>query len=470
MHEGLKFGTSGLRGLVSELVGGPAGDYAAAFLMALEDPGEPSRTVLIGRDLRSSSAAIAGECAAAAVEAGFAPVDCGALPTPALALAAMERRCAAIMVTGSHIPEDRNGLKFYRPDGEITKADEAAILAAHGALDRRARVAAPAAIDATAIERYRQRYLRAFAPDALRGLRVAVYQQSSVARDLLSELLTSLGARVTDLARSDRFIPVDTEAHRTEDVTLIAGWGGEGRFDAIVSTDGDGDRPLIADETGAIIRGDVVGLLTAKYLHCGTIVTPVTSGSAIEASGVAIRVVRTRVGSPFVIAGMDEATIAGETAILGFEANGGVLLGSDFALEVGPLEALPTRDALLPILCVLASAVRVGRPVSQIVVELKPGHMVAHRLQSVPAAASTAFLSRLSGDAGFRDGFMLEAGVVSAVDEVDGVRMVLGDGSIVHFRASGNAPELRCYIEAADPARAAALLEWGLSAAEREVR
>tara|TARA_B110000908_G_C10080263_1_gene369255 strand:+ start:225 stop:437 length:213 start_codon:yes stop_codon:yes gene_type:complete len=59
--------------------------------------------------------------------AGLAVTDCGDLPTPALALAAIGARAAAVMVTGSHVPADRNGLKFYTPDGEITKIDEMAI-------------------------------------------------------------------------------------------------------------------------------------------------------------------------------------------------------------------------------------------------------------------------------------------------------------------------------------------------------
>lgn len=65
---------------------------------------------------------------AAAEDCGVEAVDCGLLPTPALALAAAGE--AAVMVTGSHIPADRNGLKFYLPAGEISKAEEVAISAA----------------------------------------------------------------------------------------------------------------------------------------------------------------------------------------------------------------------------------------------------------------------------------------------------------------------------------------------------
>jgi phosphomannomutase len=123
----LKFGTSGLRGLVTDLEGWPSYAYASAFFRSVSvDAGR--RQVVIGRDLRDSSPGIAATVARAAAASGFEAVDCGALPTPALALEAMRRGAYAVMVTGSHIPEDRNGLKFYRPDGEVTKDDEIVIL------------------------------------------------------------------------------------------------------------------------------------------------------------------------------------------------------------------------------------------------------------------------------------------------------------------------------------------------------
>ncbi|MEX7031705.1 phosphomannomutase, partial [Pseudomonas aeruginosa] len=68
------------------------------------------------------------------------------------------------------------------------------------------------------IDRYRRRYGDVFPPDTLSGIRVAAYQQSSVARDLLADLLAAFGAEVTSIGRSETFVPIDTEAHRPEDV------------------------------------------------------------------------------------------------------------------------------------------------------------------------------------------------------------------------------------------------------------
>ena len=126
----LKFGTSGLRGLVVDLIGAPAYAFARAFSEMVAEDQDPAAKgeILVARDLRGSSQEIAERCMVAVGDSGQTPVDCGAAPTPALALAAMTMRCPAIMVTGSHIPEDRNGLKFYTALGEIDKNDEARIL------------------------------------------------------------------------------------------------------------------------------------------------------------------------------------------------------------------------------------------------------------------------------------------------------------------------------------------------------
>ena len=160
-----KFGTSGLRGLVVELTADLVADHVQAFIRTC-----PTGTGLfVGRDLRPSSPGIAGMVAAAARGGGLAVTDCGAVPTPALALAAMNAGAAAVMVTGSHIPADRNGLKFYTPDGEISKTHEAAILGALGGL--RDVDQGPEVIqDTTAGATYVARYVAGADGSAYRGL------------------------------------------------------------------------------------------------------------------------------------------------------------------------------------------------------------------------------------------------------------------------------------------------------------
>ena len=82
------------------------------------------------------------------------------------------------------------------------------------------------------------------------------------------------------------------------------------------------------------------------------------------------------------------------------------------------------------------------------------------RLQEVDVPAANRLLAALANDAHTRDSLLegLGAGSVASVDTLDGVRMTLASGEILHVRMSGNAPELRCYCEAETPARAEALM------------
>ncbi|KLK89935.1 phosphomannomutase [Microvirga vignae] len=478
MSSSLKFGTSGLRGLVVELNGVPAFAYTRAFAEMLKEDGSAAASkniVLVGRDLRESSPSIAQLCCAALKEAGVVPLDCGALPTPALAHHGLRFGLPAIMVTGSHIPEDRNGLKFYRAQGEIDKKDEASILAWHETLNittvpASARDLQAAKPEIDLIAAYQQRYQDFFGAGTLSGLTVGVYQHSSVARDVIVQMLERLGARAVPLGRATSFIPVDTEALREEDEILAKQWAGEQKLDAIVSTDGDADRPLISDGIGVFLRGDLVGAITAKYLEADVIVTPVTSNSALEASGAFKNVIRTRVGSPYVIEGMGEAARSGARAIVGFEANGGVLLGSEIERDGRRLAALPTRDAMLPILCALASVMEQGKPLAEVGAGFAFKAAASNRLKNVATEKSAAFVSKLQKDEAFLADLLAPLGGVAATNNSDGLRIIAKNGEVVHFRPSGNAPELRVYVEAATQERANSLLEWGLATAERSTQ
>lgn len=467
----LKFGTSGLRGLVTELPDAVCKAYTLAFLQHMQKAhgiaaGGP---LLVGCDLRESSPRIAAACIAAARAFGMNVEHCGALPTPALALRSLSLKVPAIMVTGSHIPADRNGLKFYRPDGEIDKSDEAGILSV---LDLTAAdeqmPGAPGAIVADALDDYARRCISLLPAGIFTGKRIGVYQHSSVARDLIVSVLAALGAETVALARSEVFVPVDTEALRPEDVALAAAAAQKYKLDALVSTDGDADRPLVADETGAFIRGDSLGLLTARFLNADAVVTPVTSNTAIEISGLFANVYRTKVGSPYVIEAMQQAGKDGYGTVVGFEANGGVLLGSPVAGNGGHVEALPTRDAMLPILAVLGMAAQENVSLSQLLRDLPARFTRSGRIEHIESSRSGPFLQELLDDE-HRTHFFSQLGTIRESDAIDGVRVVLSTGEVVHYRASGNAPELRCYAEAATGERAGQLLQWGLQRAEEQL-
>lgn len=459
MSNSLKFGTSGLRGLATDLAGPESRRYAAAFVRYLRQSG-PVAQMLVGEDLRASSPGIARDVMAALAALEVEAIDCGRVPTPALALEALSRNLPAIMVTGSHIPADRNGLKFYVGRGEIEKSDEAGI-ASSLADDPSAAITARQ--DEGVLDRYVARCRAMLGGNALSGWRVGVWQHSSVARDILGDVLDACGASVVALGRSENFVPVDTEAVSEDVAAELAGWVHAHGLDALVSTDGDADRPLVVDETGSQIRGDVLGILTARHLEADTVVTPVTSNSAIETTGWFRHVLRTRVGSPYVIAAMAGA----EGRVVGFEANGGVLVGTDLDIGEARLPALPTRDAMLPILSVLGAARAAGKTLSQLAATLPARFARADRLEHVPPEKSSQLMHLLDTEAAE---YFAPQGGIAAISEIDGLRFTLASGDIVHYRPSGNAPELRCYAEAATPERAEQLLRWGLAAAEAVIR
>jgi len=460
----LKFGTSGLRGLATELEGQAARQYAAAFLRHLGSTYPAGITrVYLAHDLRPSSRTVLKDCAAAIASAGLEAIDCGAVPTPALALHAMANGGAAIMVTGSHIPADRNGLKFYRPDGEISKHDEQGIV---DALDGQAVPDLNAALSDEcdqAVTRYLERYSSLLPDAALVGMRIGVFEHSTVARDLLGRILEHYGAEVVSLGRTDEFVPVDTEAFGDPVFSPVPGWITKHRLDALVSADGDGDRPFLTDGQGQFIRGDVLGLLAARHLHADCVVTPVTSNSSIERMGQFADVCRTRVGSPFVIEAMEGAS----GAVVGFEANGGTFVGRGVSSYGGPLDSLATRDAVLPILCTFGESLRTGTTISELISALDLNHALADRMQNVPAERSGAFLDRLRADQDYAAELFSVHGISRRAD-IDGLQFWTEAGDMVHFRASGNAPELRCYVESDSPETARDLLDWGLAIAARE--
>lgn len=474
------FGTSGVRALVSDLTPDVVSAYARAFVRRLRGGEAPQQTCVVGWDLRSSSPAIAAAVCAGLAREGVRPIIEGVCPTPALALRAARLRAPAIIITGSHIPFDRNGVKFYTPQGEITKADETAIAStqaqslvedepalAQAVATWAARTAGPVA--GAAAREYAQR-LSALAGSGLAGMRVGVYQHSAAGRDLLVDVLERAGAQVIAVGRSEAFIPIDTEAVSAEDERMAAAWCRQHRLDALVSTDGDGDRPWVCDEQGAFLRGDLLGALCARRLCADAVATPVNSNSVVEACCAFGRVARTRIGSPYVIEAMEALAREGCTRVVGYEANGGFLTQSPVTVDAVELAPLPTRDSGLPILLALRIARESRRPLSALADMLPPRRTASGSVKGIPAARSSAFLARLRDSEAELGAFLAFTGARPvACDETDGLRVTLSSGEVAHLRPSGNAPEFRFYAEAATQQQADALLAHALDAIENRL-
>ena len=472
----IRFGTSGVRGLAPQLLAGGAENYVAAFCQMLRVSHPSVATICIARDLRYSSEALAEICAAIAAAAGFAPEYCGAIPTPALALYAMARGGGAIMVTGSHIPADRNGLKFYTPEGEITKTDEAAIVAAVGKLAN----GTPPRSDRQVLQQNRaaaSRYLDRNGPLAktidLAGRHIGVWSHSSVAADPLARLLGQTGARVTVFGRSDGFVAVDTEAVSVAAQSQLREFAAREKPDAIVSADADGDRPLLADGDGEILPGDLVAFSAALALGAKSLATPVTSNSAIELQFVG-EVRRTRIGSPYVLATMQTLASEGLSRIVGFEANGGLMTRDPLDLNGRPIEPLATRDAALPLLAVLSRLANRDFDLRTLGAFHRFRPARSDRIVDFPQACSQRLLRELGKRPQLRNRMCGGADAVELADSIDGLAMRLSNGQTLRIRASGNAPELRLYAEAESLAEATRMIEsaaaWAMEFRDAEKR
>lgn len=471
VESGVAFGTSGARGLVTAMTDKVCFAYTCAFLQHMGDIGQFSAgtSVAIAGDLRHSSPRILTACAAAIRHMGGDVAFCGYVPSPAVAAFGFARGIPSLMVTGSHIPDDRNGIKFNRANGEVLKPDEMAMRAQSVDLpdlfDDAGMLTTPQdcgpLLDAET--GYVARYVDFFGSEALSGVKLGVYEHSAVGRDIVVAIAKALGAEVTRLGRADKFIPVDTEAVRPEDQELAYGWAKEFGLDAILSTDGDSDRPLLADEHGTWMRGDVLGILCAKALGVQAIATPVSCNSALELSGAFATVTRTRIGSPFVIEAMDALMETG-VSVCGYEANGGFLLATPVSADGRTLAALPTRDAVLPMIAVLVDAKRQGKTLTALQSDLPPRYTFSERLQNYPTSESQALIASLQQ--GAREDVLARASTMFAdqsvgqamdYDTTDGLRITFESGDIIHLRPSGNAPELRCYTESTTTERAIAL-------------
>ena len=489
----LGFGTSGRRGKVVDLTQLEVYLNALAELQYLQSLAPSEGGIQRGDpfyfayDLRPSSAEFVSEeegrgqiaqaIVAAIRDAGMQAVNLGRIPTPALANFAYPRGKGSIMVTGSHIPFDRNGYKTNSSQGELLKQEEAPInehvrlvrkrlyeqpwdqslFDARGMLKSGSQALPPEQGEARAA--YIDRFAGFFAGCTLNGKRILVYQHSAVGRDLLVEILERLGAQVVKGGRSDTFVPIDTEnidAAQLAVIQRLADEVSDGPLHAVVSTDGDSDRPLVLGvdaQTGRVhfFGGDLVGMVVAEYLQADAVVVPISCNDAIDRGPLAPVVgPKTRIGSPFVIAGMEAALVKGKQRVCGWEPNGGFLTGSPIAGNGAILEPLLTRDAGLPILGVLFAAGQQGLSLIDLFARLPKRFSRAALLKHFPRATALKIVARFSppsGKSAPSAAILKDLGLffppalgfdsITGVDYTDGVRILFANGEVAHVRPSG---------------------------------
>jgi phosphoglucosamine mutase len=439
------FGTDGVRGLANGDVLTPElalrlAAAAARHLLAEQLGGGARPVVVIGRDTRPS-----GEMLEAASFAGFAAVGCdvvrlGVVPTPAVAYEAQRRGVLGLMISASHNPVADNGLKLFAAGGEkLSDQDEDAIealldlpLSGQSGLDlgtdvteayRLARRDYREGGDPTYVE-----HLLATV-GSLAGLHVVVDGAQGAASRVAPEVYRAAGAQVTELHCEGNGWLINDGCGATHPESLAAAVVAHGA-DLGVAHDGDADRCVVVDATGAVLNGDqVLGLLALARQEAGlpgsdvlvaTVMSNLGLHHAMAEAG--IRVVTTAVGDRYVL---EEMRAHGYR--LGGEQSGHVVL-ADHAT---------TGDGLLTALQVMDRMARTGRPLEELasVVRLLPQVLV-----------------NVTADRG-------RATAADVLEAVAKEEASLAGGGRVLLRPSGTERLVRVMVEAATEAEAQAVAE-----------
>jgi phosphoglucosamine mutase len=418
----LRFGTDGVRGVaVSQLTPSYVLDLGRAAARSLEGD-----TLLVARDTRVSGPLLVAAFAAGAAAEGVTVVDLGVLPTPALARIAAAEGSPAAMVTASHNPYADNGVKLFAAGGrklpdEVERGIEAEL----------AGLSTPT-LSGDAVGRIVERHDGAdlylawlsSVTTATRRLRVVIDCAHGAMSDVAPRALVAAGYDVVVLHADPNGTNINAACGATHPHDLAAAVVAHGAAVGL-AFDGDGDRVIAVDETGAIVDGDrMIGLSAFDMRDRGalahdTVVVTVMANlgfhRAMAHHGIAIE--QTAVGDRYVLEAMEAGGFS-----LGGEQSGHIIYG----------DLATTGDGLLAGMVLLDI---VGR--------------------------STAPLSRLAGDVmttfpqvlvnvPVRERHPHIAEELSA--EIDDAQAALGDDGRVLLRASGTEPLVRVMVEAATDA------------------
>lgn len=365
------FGTDGVRGtanihpMTAEMalrIGAAVGRYFR------RDSGSGHR-VVIGKDTRLSGYMFESALTAGLTSTGMNVLLLGPVPTPAVGLMTRSMRAdLGVMISASHNPADDNGIKFFGPDGyklsdsaemEIEALIEAGVECAQSENIGRARRVDDARF------RYGERVKSSLSRDVrLEGLKVVIDCANGAAHRAAPEILWELGAEVIPVGVAPDGRNINRDCGSTQPSvaaeTVVAHGAHVG-----ICLDGDADRVIVIDETGAVADGDQLMALLARQWHrdgrlngnalVATVMSNLGLERALNADGIALE--RTSVGDRYVVERMREQGFN-----LGGEQSGHIVM-TDFAT---------TGDGLMAGLHFLAEMVRSGKKASDLTNQFTP--------------------------------------------------------------------------------------------------
>jgi phosphoglucosamine mutase len=429
------FGTDGVRGVanldLTPELGFRLGRAGAAIVAGQPDR---SRPLVVGRDTRLSGTMLEAAVVAGITSTGHDTLSLGVVPTPAVAFVTVATGAAAgVMISASHNPIEDNGIKFFGPDGfKLSDAQENAI---EGALHDDAGLArathADVGIARTAhdlVEKYAAAIVRDGAD--LSALTVVVDAAFGAAYLVGPRALADLGATVEPLNAADDGSRINVACGSTDLSGLTA------RVLALarerpnaqvlgVAFDGDADRALFVDETGATIDGDRVMLILAREKKrrgtlrgdtvVGTVMSNIGLERALRAEGIALA--RAAVGDRYVLEAMRA---------------GGFGFGGEQSGHVIDLDRNTTGDGPGTAVALLSVVAR--------------DRTTLHDL-----AAALIVAPQILVNVRTKDAAVLDNGAVRAA--IERVERELGSSGRILVRPSGTEPLIRVMIEGDDRAR-----------------
>lgn len=419
------FGTSGIRGHGENFfTDSLCSQIAISFHQFLLNNSYPG-PIAIGNDPRGSSPRIKRAIISGLNLKKREVFDQGSTSTPAMCNVLLDSAySASIMVTGSHIASELNGIKFFFNKEEILKKHEVEIekILSQTSPPNQPQGLLEYHITNLAAQTYIER-LVTLNESSVR-LKIVVDCGNGSQSDLMPEVLRRIGHQVIEMNCSiqGEFMARDTEvdgilANLQQSVL-------ESRADLGIAYDADGDRAAFVDHTGRFISGDYIGTILAKNLSSPAIVTTIGTSQVIDTIGK--KVFRTKVGSPYVITKMKE-----EKSTFGFEPNGGCIFP----------EVMVTRDGGTTTIQLLNVLYKNHTTLAESFDQLPRFFMYKNKLDC-PAHLFPEILSeakkKFPGNA----------------DETDGLKVWLTNSEWLLFRPSGNAPEFRVFCESPDEKQA----------------
>lgn len=436
------FGTSGIRGDAEKLFTPQfCFDIGRTFAIFLTN-NKTDGAVAIGSDPRESSPRIKEDIESGLVYEGRSVFDEGATSVPSICYITHvdDNYAGSIMVSGSHIKAELNGVKFFAFKEEILKKHEKEIEEIYFSIKEKVKPK----IDVASItheDRAKREYkdmLVSLINGGLPSWKVVVDPGNGAQSDTMPDVLRSLGVNVVEENCSIQvnFLARDTE--NADEFKSLSQRVTQEKADFGVAYDSDGDRAVFIDSKGNFIPGEYTACLVALDFSGDTVVTTMGSSQVVDHIGKIV--IRTKVGSPYVVEAMKQ-----NNCKLGFEANGGVISG----------EIMRTRDGGSTTIKVL-------------------NYLKKHKLSLDEAIGSLPkyFLYKTKVDYRWelKDKILEEAKKEfkgEKIEEIDGLKIWLDASTWILFRSSMNAPEFRVFAESDRQENSKDLLKRGVELVER---